>query len=170
MTFAAFVASVLLGVGSLSYAYAGAGFAQIARFLLLFGALWIFAGWRCWTWFSSLGILSLVALAGFGLWVELPPGWMLSGALGGLLAWDLSDFMRRLRFAAGQGTPKQYDELKSLERRHLARLTVIALAGLLLASIAMLVRLEFTFEWVVLLTLVTVLGATQLVAWLRRRG
>jgi len=92
-----------------------------------------------------------------------------SGALGGLMAWDLTDFMRRLRFAAGQGTPKQYDELKSLERRHLARLTVIALAGLLLASMAMLVRLEFTFEWVVLLTLVTVLGVTQLVAWLRRR-
>jgi len=103
MTFAAFVASVLLGVGSLSYAYAGAGFAQVARFLLFFGALWIFAGWRRWAWFSAVGILSLVALAGFGLWIEISPGWMISGALGGLLAWDLFDFMRRLHFAAGQG-------------------------------------------------------------------
>jgi hypothetical protein len=30
------------------------------------------------------------------------------------------------------------------------------------------VRLEFTFAWGVVLTLVAVLGVTQLVAWLRR--
>lgn len=167
---AAFLVSISLGVGSLAWGYSGAGFAQVSRGLLLFGALWALAGWRGWTWFSSLGILSLVALAGFGLWIEIPPGWMISGALGGLLAWDLSDFMRRLRFAARQGIPKQYDELKSLEHRHLARLTVIALAGLLLASMAMLVRLEFTFEWAMLLTLAVILGVTQLAAWLRRHG
>ena len=34
----------------------------------------------------------------------------------------------------------------------------------------MLVRLEFTFEWVVLLTLIAALGVTQLVSWLRRGG
>jgi hypothetical protein len=31
----------------------------------------------------------------------------------------------------------------------------------------MLVRMEFTFEWLMLLTLVAVLGVTQLVSWLR---
>jgi len=162
MTLFAFVFSVLMGVGSLAYAYNNAGFVLLARYVLVFAALWLFAGWKRWTWFSAIALLLSLALAGFGLWIELSPGWMISGALGGLLAWDLTEFMRRLRFAA------RTDDLRDLERRHLARLTIVALIGVALASIPMLVRLEFTFEWVFLLTLIAALGVTQLVAWLRR--
>jgi len=164
MSFFAFVISVLMGVGSLAFAYAGAGIDGLVRGLLVLGVFWLYAGWKRWTWFSTIGILLSVTLAGFGLWIELSPGWMISGALGGLLAWDLTNFMRRLHFAPAT------EDLRGLERRHLIRLTIVALAGLLLASIAMLVRLEFTFEWMLLLTLVAVLGVTQLVAWLRRAG
>jgi len=162
VTLFAFVFSVLMGVGSLAYAYNNAGFVLLARYVLVFAALWLFAGWKRWTWFSAIALLLSLALAGFGLWIELSPGWMISGALGGLLAWDLTEFMRRLRFAA------RTDDLRDLERRHLARLTIVALIGVALASIPMLVRLEFTFEWVFLLTLIAALGVTQLVAWLRR--
>ena len=164
MTIFVFVLSVFVGVGSLALAYNNADYPMLTRWLLFFGVLWLFAIWRRWCWFSSIGIFVLVALAGYGLWIELSPGWMIAGALGGLFAWDLTEFMHRLRFAA------RTDDLRGLERRHLARLTIVALAGLLLASIAMLVRLEFTFEWMLLLTLVAVLGVTQLVAWLRRAG
>jgi hypothetical protein len=160
MSYFFFVISVLMGVGSLAYAYAVV--VPISRGLLVLGALWLFAGRRYWTWFSTIMLLLLVTLAGIGLWFGLSPGWMISGALGGLMAWDLTDFMRRLRFAP------LMDDTRELERRHLTRLTIVALAGAFLASIAMLVRLEFTFEWVMLLTLVAVLGVTQLVAWLRR--
>lgn len=153
-----------MGVGSLAFAYAGTGFDQVVRGLLALGALWLFAGWKRWTWFSILAILMTVALAGFGLWIALSPGWMIAGSLGGLLAWDLSDFMRRLQFV------HITDDKSGLERRHLTRVTIVALAGMLLASIAMLVRLEFTLEWMMLLALVGALGVTQLVVWLRRRG
>lgn len=164
MTLFAFVFSVLMGAGSLAYAYNSAGFVMLARYVLFFAALWLFAGWKHWKWFSAIALLLSVAFAGIGLWIELSPGWMIAGALGGLLAWDLTEFMRRLRFAA------RTDDLRGFERRHLARLTIVTLVGVLLASIAMLVRLEFTFEWIMLLTLVAVLGVTQLVAWLRRGG
>ncbi|MBN1454457.1 MAG: hypothetical protein JW963_25795 [Anaerolineales bacterium] len=164
MTLFAFVFSVLMSTGSLAYAYNAAGFGMLARYVMVFAALWLFAGYKRWTWFSAIALLLSVALAGFGLWIELSPGWMISGALGGLLAWDLTEFMRRLRFAA------RTDDLRDLERRHLARVTIVALIGVALASIPMLVRLEFTFEWVVLLTLIATLGITQLVAWLRRGG
>jgi hypothetical protein len=160
MSYFVFVISVLMGVGSLAYAYAVV--VSLSRGLLVLGAIWLFAGRRSWTWFSTIMLLLLVTLAGIGLWFGLSPGWMISGALGGLMAWDLTDFMRRLRFAP------LMDDTRELERRHLTRLTIVALAGVFLASIAMLVRLEFTFEWVMLLTLVAVLGVTQLVAWLRR--
>ena len=162
MSYFAFVISVMLGTGSLAFAYADAGFEGLARGLLGFGIFWLYAGWKRWTWFSSVGILLVLALAGFGMWSEFSPGWMISGALGGLLAWDLSDFMRRLRLAAPA------DDLRGLERRHLARLTIVALAGAFLSSLAMLVRLEFSFAWGVALTLIAALGVTQLVAWLRR--
>ena len=163
MSYFAFVISVLMGVSSLSFAYAGRGFDLVARGLLVLGVLWLFAGRQRWLWFSTIALVIVVFLASFGLWIQLSPGWMISGALGALLAWDLTDFMRRLRFAP------LMDDLRGLEHRHLTRLTIVALIGATLASIAMLVRLEFTFEWVVLLTLVAALGVTQLVSWLRRR-
>lgn len=163
MSYFAFVTSVLMGVGSLSYAYAGRGLELVARGFLILGALWLFAGKQRWVWFSTIALVLSVLLAGFGLWIELPSGWMITGALGALLAWDLTDFMRRLRFAP------LMDDLRALERRHLTRLTIVTIIGVLLASIPMFVRLEFTFEWIMLLTVVAVLGVTQLVSWLRRK-
>jgi hypothetical protein len=164
MSYFAFVVSVLMGVGSLAYAYSSTVFEGLVRGLLVLGAIWLFAGWKRWTWFSIIAIFLTVALAGFGLWIELSPGWMIAGALGGLLAWDLSDFMRRLQFVHFT------DDKSGLERRHLIRVTIVALGGMLLATIAILVRLEFTLEWMMLLALVGALGMMQLVSWLRRRG
>lgn len=154
--------SIVIGVGSLAFSYSSAGYEWITRFLLIFGGAWWVAIWQRWGWFSSIGIFVLVTLAAYGLWNELSPGWLIAGAMGGLFAWDLTEFIRRLRFAA------RTDDLRGIQRRHLTRLTIVAIVGIALASIAMLVRFEFTFEWVALLTLIAALGVTQLVAWLRR--
>jgi len=164
MSYFAFVIGVFIGVGSMAYAYGSLGFSTLVRVLLAFGVFWLFAGWKRWTWVSSIGILLLVILAAFGLWFEFSPGWMISGALGGLMAWDLADFMRRLRFVP------LGDDIRGLERRHLTRLTIVAVAGAILASFAMYAHVGFTFEWGVVLTLIAVLGLTQLVAWLRREN
>lgn len=162
MSYFAFVIAVLIGIGSMAYALGSLGFDPLMRGLIAFGAFWLFAGWRRWTWVSMIGILLLVALAALGLWFEIAPGWMISSALGGLMAWDLADFMRRLRFAY------QKDDKRALEYRHLTRLTIVAVAGAALASLAMNAHVGFTFEWGIVLTLIAVLGLTQLVAWLRR--
>jgi hypothetical protein len=162
MSFFAFLVSVAMGVGSLAYAYSRTDIPQILPGILTFGLFWLYAGWKRWNWVSSLGILILVALAGYGLWIELSTGWMIAGALGGLMAWDLGEFMRRLDVAP------ESEDLPAMQRRHIARLTLVALLGLSLASIAMLLRVEFTLEWMMLLALIAVLGLTQLVAWLRR--
>jgi hypothetical protein len=164
MTIFALTLSILIGVGSLAFAYYNAGYEIFTRWLLIFGGLWLFAIWQRWRWFSSIGIFVLVSLAGYGLWNELSPAWMLTGALGGLFAWDLTDFLRRLRFAT------KTDDRRGLQRRHLTRLLIVALIGVTLFSIATLLRLEFTFEGAVLLTLIAAFGVTQLVAWLRRGG
>ncbi len=164
MIWFAFILSLVLGLGSLALSFARIGQSALAISLGLFGLLWLYSAWRRLTWISTLGIFLSLGLAAFGLWSDLSSGWMLAGALGGLMSWDLADFIRRL-----WSTPDT-KEKRNLERRHLARLTIVAVFGLILASIVMVVRLEFSFEWVVLLTLVAMLGISQMIAWLRRRG
>jgi hypothetical protein len=164
MIWIAFLLCLSVGLGSLAWSYAGAGQGTVALVLLPFGVVWIYAVWRRWIWVSILGIFLTLSLAAYGLWIDLSTGWMVAGALGGLMAWDLADFMRRLRNVS------RTEDVAALGRRHLARLTIVAVLGLLLSSIAMLVRLEFTFEWMVLLTLIAFLGISQMIAWLRRGG
>ncbi len=57
-----------------------------------------------------------------------------------------------------------------MEGRHLVRLSVLALLGFGLASLAMAVKLQFNFQWALLLALVAILGTMQLVSWFRKRG
>ena len=47
--------------------------------------------------------------------------------------------------------------------------SVLALLGFLLASLAMAVKLQFNFEWALLMAVVAILGITQLVRWFRKR-
>ncbi len=54
--------------------------------------------------------------------------------------------------------------------RHLARISLLAFVGLLLASITMFVRVHFTFEWGALLVIVFFLGLGQLVGWFYRQN
>jgi len=157
------ILGVVMGAGSLAWGYSLFGLNVVAFWMLVFGALWIFAGLQRWAWFSAIGLMLTVAAAAFGLWYGFSTGWMLAGAIGGLLAWDLSDFRRRARFAA------DIADLPALEQRHLTRVTIVTLLGFGLASISMVVRVEFTFEWIMLLTVVVLLGIMQLVGWLLKR-
>lgn len=153
----------LLGsVLTLVWGYFEAGLEGFVRWWIGFGALWAFALIRRRTWSSALGLFASLAVAAAGLWFGLAPGWMLAGALFALLTWDLTDFERRLRLAAEE------DDVKGLARVHLARLSLVALIGFALASIAMIARVQFSFEWTALMALVAALGLSQLIGWMRR--
>ena len=159
-----FVMYVSLAVGTLSlvWGYRVGGFSEAVTWILVGGALWALAQARHWWWVPSLGLLAAVILAGFGLWLDLPGGWMLAGALGSLFAWDLSDFERRLR-AAAPG-----DDAVGLEHRHLLRLSILAALGFVSSLLGMLFRLEFSFEGVAFLALLAALGLTQLIGRMQR--
>lgn len=164
MALIAFYISLVISVGTLAWGFYEAGLNRAALGILGFGLLWLLACLRRWRWFTALGLFVTILTAAAGLWLGLAPGWMLVGAMGGLLAWDLDDFIRRLRLAA------EVDDLTGLEHRHLIRLMILAVAGLTLASAAMYLRLRFTFAWAFFLVLVVALGVTRLVTWLRRGG
>jgi len=88
---------------------------------------------------------------------------MLLGALGGLLAWDLSDFAVRLNYAS----PK--DDVQGIERRHLERAGIVALLGFGLAWLSVVIHVErLPFEVAVGLVLLAALGLTRLVLGLRK--
>jgi hypothetical protein len=162
VTVTALVVSIFFSIGSIAWGYAQAGFDPMARVLLLFGITWLFSQWRRWWWFSSLGLIVVIVIAALGTWFGLNPGWMFASGIFALVAWDLTDYRRRIRFAALD------DDERGMERRHISRLTFLVLAGLFLSSIAMVIRLQFTLEWAILLIFVVLLGLTQVVAWLRR--
>lgn len=165
MTLFGLLFGIVLGIGSLAWGYWHAGLPPFARWILFFGALWILAVWQRWRWFATAGLFFSAVAAALGLWfLNFPPGWMFAGAIGALLAWDLTHFRYRQHFVASE------EERHAMERRHLVRLSAVALLGFLLASLAMVVKLQFNFQWALLLALVAIWGITQLVTWFRKRG
>jgi hypothetical protein len=162
MTVFALVSSIIISTGSLAWAFAEAGFVVFARWILIFCAVWLFAQWRGWGWFSSLGLFCAIFVSVFGLWFGFSMEWFFSGVIFALFAWDMSDFRSHTRAVAID------DNLRGMERRHLARISLLSLTGLSLVSIVMLVRRQFTIEWGILLVIVILFGIVQLVGWFRR--
>lgn len=163
MTVIAFILSVILGITSLAVGYFLTGMTDLARGIVLLGVVWMLAHWRKYYWVSSLAFFLILFAAGYGVWNNLRTIWMLLGALGGLLGWDLSDFARRLSYAAPM------DDVVGMERRHLARVGVVAGLGFALAALSIVVHINrLPFEVAVGLILIAALGLTRLVMRLRR--
>jgi len=163
MTIIALIISIVLGTGSLAFGYSQMGLIDRALWFILLGVLWLVAHWRKYYWFSSVGLLITIIGAAYGVWREFPTIWMLLGALGGLLAWDLSDFARRLSYAAPM------DDTRAMERRHLERVGIVAALGLGLALLSLFIHVQrLAFEVAVGLVLLAALGLTRLVIGLRK--
>jgi hypothetical protein len=165
VTLVALLLSIAGGSVCLAWGYAQVGLSALARWMLIFGGVWILAAWRRWRWFAYLGVAFNFLAAALGLWfLDFAPGWMFAGAICGLLAWDLTNFQYAQRFAASD------EERLLVERRHLLRISLLAVLGFSLASLAMAVKLQFNFQWAALLTVVAALALMQIIRWFRTRG
>jgi hypothetical protein len=120
----AVIFSIFISAGSLAWGYHGADMDGMVRGISLLGLLWLVSLWRKWRWFSVAGLFLSVLLSALGVWLGLAIGWMFSGALFALLAWDLTEFRLRL-----QQLPLREDA-RGIERRHLLRVTLLAAAGI----------------------------------------
>ena len=163
MTIVALILSIILGTGSLVYGYFQAGMPDPARWYVLLGIVWILAHWRKVYWFSALGLFLTLIGAAYGVWNQFTTVWMLLGALGGLLGWDLPDFAMRLSYAAPT------DDIQGMERRHLERVGIVAALGFGLALLSLYIHIKrLAFEVAVGLVLLAALGLTRLVIGLRK--
>ncbi|WKZ42060.1 MAG: hypothetical protein QY328_08410 [Anaerolineales bacterium] len=118
---------MMISIGAFAWGYWQVGFESLARWVVAFGIFWIVAQWQKWRWVSSVWTVSAVLLAIFGLWFDLNLGWMFSGALFALFAWDLTEFRRKLK----QLSPRE--DAKGMERRHVLRLGFLSAGGILIA-------------------------------------
>ena len=162
MTLIALLSSIVICSVTLAWGFAQQGFTSFSTWIVILGVGWLLAIWQDWRWYSSIALFLVTVLAALGLWFGFTPGWMFAGGVFALVAWDMTDFRQRLRGMADD------DDTRGLERRHLARISLLAFIGLAFASVAMLVRVQFTFEWSALLVIVALLGLGQLVAWFRK--
>ena len=163
MTIVALVLSILLGTISLAIGYSQAGVSSYAFWFLLLAIAWLVTHFRKRYWFSSIALLIIIFAAAYGVWRGFPIVWMLLGALGGLLGWDLSDFARRLSYASPM------DDIRSMERLHLERVGIVAALGFGLAILSVIIHIQrLAFEVAVGLVLLAALGLTRLVIGLRK--
>lgn len=163
MTNIALILSILAGTASLAIGYGQTGATNYSLGFVLLAVAWLFAHFRKWYWFASLALLITIVAAAYGVWRELPTVWMLLGAVGCLIGWDLSDFARRLSYAAPM------DDTSAMQRRHLERAGIVAALGIGLALLSLYVHIQrLAFEVAVGLLLLAALGLTRLVIGLRR--
>src|SRR5258706_4439940 len=163
MTIVAMILSIILGTGSLSVGYFQAGLYDPARWCVLLGVVWILAHWRKLYWFSALGLFLTLIAAAYGVWNSFATVWMLLGALGGLLGWDLSDFARRLSYAPPT------DDTQGLERVLLHRVGDVAVLGFGIALLSVFIHIKrLAFEVAGGVVLLSALGVTGLGVWLRK--
>jgi len=147
----------VLSVGLLAAAYFLNSLVWPAVGLLVFGIVWIVGLALRWDWVSPLGLFAAFGAAAHGLFLGFSTLLLLASAIFVLLAWDLAEFNIRLRKAS----PK--DDIASLEKRHLVRLTLLALTGGILSAVALTLRLTLSFEWLVILIFFAVWGLGRMV-------
>ncbi|MEA3441339.1 MAG: hypothetical protein U9R58_13765 [Chloroflexota bacterium] len=124
--------------------------------------LWIVAGVRNWFWVTTIAFIlhTIIAAAGFFLSVE--SFWLILGLMFALFAWDLTSLTQRLSCARRVESQNKFFAL------HIRRLVVTGGLGVILAVLALNFNLQFSFGWLVLLGLLSVLGISYTIRYILR--
>lgn len=121
----ALVLCISLSSISLAWGYRIIGYQTPVVIMLL--SLWLFTHLFKWRWASVPAVLLSLGLAVWGVWVNLTTGWMLSGVIFALFAYDLTEFQERIK------TLPPREDIQGRTRRRLIRIAFLAVMGVLLA-------------------------------------
>lgn len=156
--------SIGLAALSLAAGYLLDGLPIVLLPLLALAASWLVGRQLGWRWVDDAGLVACAAAAAVGMWLGLAAGWMVAGLVAALSAWDLAAFARWL-----EGV-QPADKIPALIRRHLGRLLVVDAVGVLLAVVALGVRLRLGLAVMLLLGLAVILGVSRAVRLLGREN
>lgn len=121
------------------------------------GLLWLFGLSRAAARVNTLAFSVVVMLAALGVGQGAGLGWMLTGLLAALAAWDLAGFGRRLEQAG------YVEQLERLQQAHLKRLGLVIGLSLAAALLARFVQLPLNLGGAILLGLLIIVGLGRLV-------
>ena len=138
---------IAMSVAALTWAFYAFNEIRFTQITLTLAFCWILGIFNRWERSSLLGAISFVIVAVVGLYRELPFGWMLSGALFAYLAYDLSKFMLRIRFA----TIGREDNIALITRVHLSRVALMTLLGLSISTAVLIWKSQLDLSWGVFL-------------------
>jgi hypothetical protein len=126
------------------------------------GALWLVGEKQHWRGLASPAFLTLVALAGLGVYRGVAPLWMFLGTVAALISWDLDHFVTYLAQA------EDIEAETTLQQAHFKRLQLTAILSLLLGGAALALQLNLTFGLAIFLTLLMVVSLALAVRFIRR--
>ena len=127
MLLIALIFCIVISTGSIAWGYGQAGYAEFSRWLILFGVFWLASEWRKWKCFSAPAVLLVLFLAVYGVWYKFVLGLMFSGAVFGVLAWNITEFQEKLRLLP------QREDKQGMTRRHLIRVGALSIGAVLIA-------------------------------------
>jgi len=162
LTNIALTISIMLGTGFTARGWNLAGLDNFASWFIALCLIWLFAQYNRWDWFSAAALLAVILAACAGLWLGFHAGWLIAGSVFSLIAWDLTNFRHKKR-----AMPK--DELRGIEQRHIARLSFIAFAGLVFATLLLLLRRQFAPDWGVVLIVTAANSFIQFILGMRTK-
>lgn len=132
--------------------------------VLLITGIWFLGDRRGKSWVGSLGLSALAMLAAVGSLLNVASIWTIVALSAGLVAWDIGRFNRLL------GSVKWVNEAGSLEKRYRNRLALIAVLGVVVAISATIIRVSFSFGIALLLGLISVIGFSRAISYLRQES
>jgi hypothetical protein len=168
-------ACILISTALLAGVYFSGGYSFHGFVLIFLMLVWCAGLFLHWRWMSILQLFLYYVFIAFGFFLDLSTGrldgrpglvaaLLIGAALFVLLASDLADFAARLCLAAPE------DDIAGLERQHFLRLLAVALAGGMLSAAALTMRVAYSFEWSVVLTIIVVWGIIRVINWFLQRN
>lgn len=136
--------------------FAAGGHWAEAVVAVLAGVVWLAGLQRGWGWAGGFGAFVCTVLALWGAFIGLTAALMLIGVVAMLCAWDLYSLALRL------GTVRVMNE-QAIIQGHLRYLGIVATLGLVLGGIALAIRAEIGFGWLVALALVGIMALARFV-------
>ena len=134
---------IAMSASALAWAFYAEDETRFVQIILASAFFWIVGVFNRWKRISLLGALLFALISVIGLYIELPFGWMLSGALFSYIAYDLSKFSLRLHFAK----LGREENIALITRVHLSRIALMTLLGLFLSTIVFIWQNQLDLYW-----------------------
>ena len=155
-------AAIIGAIFSLAAGYFFTDLPSVAAPIILIGAVWLVAEIRGWRWIGSISLFLLIIGSAVGIIVEVDPIWAILATVLALAAWELSYFRRFLKQA-----PWVRNE-DHLVTRHHTRVIVVAVIGVVTAWLTTQIEVNIGFGVALLLAIISLLGLSRAVIYLRR--